>query len=226
MVEWMSVEYRWNGPNRRRRSLKHWEQTPVLLALCPLQVSHRTGLGLNLDLCGKRPWFNCVNHRTVFMVVTLCSVVGGSHHFRWRYNEDGDMCTRPYGVTSQEALIVTFLRWPQCGAGAVVYRHDSLRLRSVLRTVELDLCLWPITAALLLLCFRFVFQRAHWSLHSTKVRRRRTAQRLVWPCRNVEWVWIERLLESSAVDWEMVNLTKQILLHGTRSFLRSWPVLS
>ena len=227
---WHFVHHRSLGANTRPISTLSttdlWEQTHVLLALCPPQISHRTGLGLNLNLCDKRPWFNCVSHGTVFTVVTLCSMVGGYHQFRWHYHEDGDVCTRPYGVTSQEALILTLLQWPQWGAVAVVYHYNSLWLRCILRTVELDLCLWPITAAFLLLCFRFVFQCASWSLHSTKVRRRRVAQRSLWPCRNVEWVWIEKLLEGSAVDWKVANLKEQILLCGARSFLRSWPVLS
>ena len=55
-------------------------------------------------------WINCVSHGTVFLEVTLCSLGGRSHHFRWHCHEDGDICTRLYGITSQKTVILSYLQ--------------------------------------------------------------------------------------------------------------------
>jgi hypothetical protein len=80
-------------------------------------VHHRSHVGLPSDWTRTSVvrgwWLNCVSCRTVFLEVMLRALLCRSHHYRWRNHEDGDVCTRPYGVTFQEAVILTSLQWPQ-----------------------------------------------------------------------------------------------------------------
>jgi hypothetical protein len=118
MVEWISSEHWWNETDREREV---WSTRNKHLS-CWHFVHHRSHIGFLWDWTQtsvvRGSWLNCVSHGAVFLEVTLCALVGRSHHFRWHYREDGDVRTRLYGVTSQEALILTCLQCPHRGAVA------------------------------------------------------------------------------------------------------------
>lgn len=144
-------------------------------------------LGSNLGLSSERPATNLLSHDTAFLEVTLCSVVGRACNFRWRYREDGDntfhwsvgIC----GITSQHTI--SQLVYSDVSCSCRWYHCDSWRSHCILKSVELHWCLRHISEAILLLCFRSVFQCSCWSPASSKVRLHRAVKCLTWTARNV-----------------------------------------
>jgi hypothetical protein len=169
--ESMSMDYWWNDTDGKTKVLG---EKPVQVSLCPPQISHRTDLGSYLGLCSEKPACNRLSHGTIFLEVTLHTVVGRSHHLdgsamKMETTRSTEMLVPVASRPADHNLVYSDVScsWHDC---------DSWRLHCILKFVKRDLCLWHISEAILLLCFRSVFQCSHWSPPPAKVRTQRTVK--------------------------------------------------